>query len=184
MIRMIECKDVTVRDITIVNSPMWVQHYIACDDLLIDGITVSSFVAGNNDGIDVDSCHRVRIANCDIYSGDDAIVLKATSARACKDVTVTNCVLSTHCNAFKLGTESNGGFQNITFSNSTVFDTRLSAVALEMVDGGLLERVTVNNIVLNNVGNAIFIRFREPCTSVFVKRSWRITGNLGTKSRT
>ena len=158
MIRMIECEDITVRDVTIINSPMWVQHYIACEDLVIDGITVNSFVAGNNDGIDIDSCDKVRISNCDIYSGDDAIVLKATSNRPCKNVTVTNCVLSTHCNAFKLGTESNGGFENITFSNSTIYDTRLAGIALEMVDGGLLERVTINNIAMNNVGTAIFMR--------------------------
>jgi polygalacturonase len=158
MIRMIECQDVTVRDVTIVNSPMWVQHYLACEDVLIDGITVNSFVAGNNDGIDIDSCDKVRNSNCEIYSGDDAIVLKATSDRPCKNVTVTNCVLSTHCNAFKLGTESNGGFENITFSNSTIFETRLAGIALEMVDGGLLERVTITNIAMDGVGTAIFLR--------------------------
>lgn len=158
MIRVIQSRDVTVRDITIRNSPMWVQHYLACEDVLIDGITVNSNVAGNNDGIDIDSCRRVRIANCNIYSGDDAIVLKATSDRPCQDVTITNCNLSSHCNAFKLGTESNGGFQNIALSNSSIFDTRLAGIALEMVDGGTLERVSINNIVIQNVGAAIFMR--------------------------
>ncbi len=158
LIRVIQCRDVTVRDVTIRNSPMWVQHYLACDDVLIDGITVHSNVAGNNDGIDIDSCHRVRISNCDIYSGDDAIVLKATSDRACRDVTVTNCNLSSDCNAFKLGTESNGGFQNIAMSNCTIHDTRLAGIALEMVDGGTLERVSVNNVMIQNSGAAIFMR--------------------------
>ncbi|UCF37837.1 MAG: glycoside hydrolase family 28 protein [Acidobacteriota bacterium] len=158
MIRFIQCRDVTVRDVTLRNSPMWVQHYLACDDVLIEGITVDSIVAGNNDGIDIDSCHRVRISNCDIRSGDDAIVLKATSDRACRDVTVTNSVLKSDCNAFKLGTESNGGFQNITFSNSTIYDTGLAAIALEMVDGGTLDQVLVDNIVIRNAGTAIFLR--------------------------
>jgi polygalacturonase len=158
LIRMIECQDIKIKDITLRNSPMWVQHYLACDDVNIDGITVKSRVAGNNDGIDIDSCHRVRIANCNISSGDDAIVLKSTSNRVCQDVVVTNCILSSHCNAFKLGTESNGGFQNIIFSNCTIYDTRLSAIALEMVDGGLLEHVQVNNIVIDGAGAAIFVR--------------------------
>lgn len=158
LIRIIESSDVTVRDVTIRNSAMWVQHYLACDDVLIDGITVHSDVAGNNDGIDIDSCSRVRIANCDIYSGDDAVVLKATSDRICRDVTITNCHLSSRCNAFKLGTESNGGFQNITLSNSTIYDTRLAGIALEMVDGGTLERVSVNNVAIQNSGAAIFMR--------------------------
>lgn len=158
LIRIIESRDVTVRDVTIRDSPMWVQHYLACDDVLIEGITVHSNVAGNNDGIDIDSCHRVRISNCDIYSGDDAIVLKATSDRACKDVTVTNCNLRSDCNAFKLGTESNGGFQNIAMSNCTIHDTRLAGIALEMVDGGMLERVSINNVLIQNSGAAIFMR--------------------------
>lgn len=158
MFRFIECKSVTVRDITIINSPMWVQHYLVCEDVVIDGITVQSHVAGNNDGIDIDSCDKVRISNCIIDSGDDAIVLKATSNRPCKNVVITNCILSSHTNAFKLGTESNGGFENITFSNSVIHDTRLAAIALEMVDGGDLKRVSINNIVMEDCGTAIFIR--------------------------
>ncbi len=158
LIRIIECNNVTVRDVTIQNSAMWVQHYLACDNVNIDGIAVHSVVNHNNDGIDIDSCHKVRISNCEIYSGDDAIVLKATSNRDCRDVTVTNCVLSSRGNAFKLGTESNGGFQNITMNNCTIYDTRECAIALEEVDGGTLERVNVDNIVIRNSGGAIFLR--------------------------
>ncbi len=158
MFRFIECKNIKVRDITIINSPMWVQHYLACEDVLIDGITVNSFVAWNNDGIDIDSCNEVRISNCNINSGDDAIVLKATSNRPCKNVVVTNCIISSHCNAFKLGTESNGGFMNITFNNSVIHTTRLAGIALEMVDGGNLERISINNLSMENCGTAIFIR--------------------------
>jgi hypothetical protein len=115
-------------------------------------------VANNNDGIDIDSCHRVRISNCDISSGDDALVLKATSGRACKNVVVTNCILSSDCNAFKLGTESNGGFQNIVMNNCAIYDTRLAAIAVEMVDGGILERVNIDNVVIENAGTAVFMR--------------------------
>ena len=158
MFRFIECKNIKVRDITIINSPMWVQHYLACEDVLIDGITVNSFVAWNNDGIDIDSCSEVRISNCNINSGDDAIVLKATSDRPCKNVVVTNCIISSHCNAFKLGTESNGGFMNIAFNNSIIHSTRLAGIALEMVDGGNLERISINNLNMENCGTAIFIR--------------------------
>ncbi len=162
MLRFIECKNITVRDITIINSPMWVQHYLACEDVVIDGITVNSFVAGNNDGIDIDSCDKVRISNCNIDSGDDSIVLKATSDRPCKNVTITNCVLNSHTNAFKLGTESNGGFKNITFNNSIIQNTQLAAIALEMVDGGHLERVSVNNIAIENCGTAYLYQAWKP----------------------
>ena len=158
MIRIINCKNIIVKDIHIINSPMWVQHYMSCSNLNIDGITVSSKVNHNNDGIDIDACDNVRISNCDILSGDDAIVIKSTLNRPCKNITITNCALSSDCNAFKLGTESNGDFQNISVSNCTFYNTRLSGIALEMVDGGSLYNVSVSDINMDNVGCAIFIR--------------------------
>lgn len=158
MIRMIGCRGVTVSGVTLKDSPMWVQHYLACEDVYVRGIRVASRVNANNDGIDIDSYDRVRIADCDISSGDDAIVLKSTSARACRNVTVTNCVLSTACNALKLGTESNGGFENIVISNCAVYDTRLAGIALEIVDGGLMDGVSVSGISMNKVGAPVFVR--------------------------
>lgn len=158
LIRMIGCRNVTVSGVTLRDSPMWVQHYLACDNVYIRGISVASRVNANNDGIDIDSCDRVRISDCDISSGDDAIVLKSTSARACRNVVITNCVLSTACNALKLGTESNGGFEDIVISNCAVYDTRLAGVALEIVDGGLMDRVTVSGITMNKVGAPVFVR--------------------------
>jgi len=171
LIRIIECNNVMVKDLTIRNSAMWVQHYLACENVVIEAVTVDSVVNGNNDGIDIDSCRKVRISNCNIISLDDAIVLKSTSDRPCRDVAVSNCVLKSRCNALKLGTESNGGFQNITINNCTVYDTRLCGVALELVDGGGFDRVNVSNIVMENVGCAIFVRLgnrARPFTNVTV----------------
>lgn len=158
LIRMINCRNILLRDVTIMNSPMWVQHFLLCEDVNIDGIKVDSRVNHNNDGIDIDGCSRVRISNCDIVSGDDAIVLKSTLDIPCKNITITNCVLRSDCNAFKLGTETNGGFQNTVFSNCTIYNTPLAGITLQMVDGGTLERVSVSNITMNNVGTAVFIR--------------------------
>jgi polygalacturonase len=158
MIRIINCKNILIRDVTIINSPMWVQHYLLCEDLNIEGISVNSRVNNNNDGIDIDGCNRVRISNCDIISGDDAIVLKSTTDIPCRNITITNCNISSNCSAFKLGTETNGGFENITFSNSNIYDTKISGITLQMVDGGSMERVSISNITMNNVSGAIFIR--------------------------
>jgi polygalacturonase len=158
MIRFIQCRNVTVRDVTIKDSPMWVQHFLACDDVRITGITVRSLVNHNNDGIDIDSCSRVVISDCNIESGDDAIVLKSTSAQVCKDIAITNCVLSTRCNALKMGTESNGGFQNVAITNCVIYNTRLAGIALEIVDGGTMDRIVVSNITMNKIGAPIFIR--------------------------
>lgn len=159
LMRFVACRNLHISGITLQNPAMWTQHYLACEDVLIEGIRVRSRRPGvNNDGIDIDSCRRVRVANCDIDAGDDAIVLKATTSAPCRDVVVTNCVLSTLCNAFKLGTESEGGFDNIVFSNSAIYDTQLAGIALETVDGGDLRRVIISNIVMSNTRYPIFLR--------------------------
>jgi polygalacturonase len=161
LIRLVSCRNVAVTELTIRDSPMWVQHYLACDDVLIHGITVHSRANANNDGIDIDCCQRVVISDSNISSGDDAIVLKSTSSRPTRNVAITNCVLSSHCNAFKLGTESNGGFEDITLSNCTMYDTRLSGLAIEMVDGGLLDGVNISNITMRDVKSVLFIRLGD-----------------------
>lgn len=158
LLRLVNCTNVDVSGIHLKDSPMWVQHYLGCSDVHLHGLTVRSTCNANNDGIDIDACERVSISDCNIISGDDSIVLKSTSGKPCRDVTVTNCVLSSWCNALKLGTESVGSFANIAISNCSIHDTNISGLALEMVDGGTLENISVSGLVMRNVKNAIFMR--------------------------
>ena len=158
LVRMVRCREVRVEGLTFRDSPMWVQHYLACDDVTIRGITVASHANHNNDGLDIDGCRRVVVANCRIDSGDDAIVLKSTADRPCRDVTVTGCVLRSTCNALKMGTESNGGFANIAITGCAVYDTRLAGLALEIVDGGTMDGVVVSGLTMRGVGTPIFLR--------------------------
>jgi len=169
LMRMIECKRVSVTGVTLLNSAMWVQHYLACDDVVIDGVTVHSLVNVNNDGLDIDGCSRMRVSNCSITSGDDAIVLKSTSPRPCRAITITNCYLSSRCAAFKCGTESSGGFYDIAVTNCVIEDTRLEGIALELVDGGVMDGVTISNIRMRQVRGGIFVRLgnrARPCLAV------------------
>ena len=161
------CRNILVRDLTIENAPNYNISLLGCDFVDITGVTIRN---GYCDGIDPDSCRHVRIANCFIESWDDAIVPKASPSlgylRATEHVTVTNCVLTTACNALKLGTESSGGFKDIVFSNCSVFSSpnlwpgrrATSGVSLEMVDGGAIERVAVANITMRDVRAPIFVR--------------------------
>jgi polygalacturonase len=158
LVRMIGCREVRVEGLAFRDSPMWVQHYLACDGVTVRGITVASHANHNNDGLDIDCCRRVVVANCRIDSGDDAIVLKSTAGRPCRDVTVTGCVLRSTCNALKMGTESNGGFENVTITGCAVYDTRLAGVALEIVDGGTMDGIVVSGLTMRGVGAPIFVR--------------------------
>ena len=112
----------------------------------------------NNDGIDIDGCHFVHITGCHIDCEDDAIVFKSTMDRSCENIYVNDCVLTTMCNALKCGTESNGGFRNITIKDIHIHDTGLSGIALEIVDGGIMDSIVISDITMEHVNNPIFIR--------------------------
>ncbi|MBX3007150.1 MAG: hypothetical protein KF816_03880 [Melioribacteraceae bacterium] len=169
VIRFVECKNIRIENITMQNSAMWMQQYLACEDLFITGIRVYNHANQNNDMMDIDGCKNVIIANCIGDTDDDGITLKSTSFAVTENVVITNCVISSHCNAIKFGTESHGGFRNISISNMVVkpsIDTipiyghkkGISGITLGMVDGGILEGVTISNIRIEGTHVPIYMR--------------------------
>jgi polygalacturonase len=169
VIRLVNCRDVLVENVSLRNSGMWMQQYLACRRVRIHGISVDNHSTYNNDGMDLDGCRDVVVSDCRIDSDDDGICLKSTCDRPCENVTITNCVVSSHCNAIKFGTESCGGFRNVTVTNCAISsptatkaiygtDRGIGGVALELVDGGTLENVAVSNLTIDGVSTPIFLR--------------------------
>ena len=172
LIRFIQSQDITVRGITLRNSGCWMQHYLACDRVRIEDIQVYNRNNYNNDALDIDGCHDVVVRGLLSDSDDDGITLKSTSPRLCENVRISDCVLSSHCNAVKLGTETNGGFRNINISGIVVKPSAdqssqffgapskmgTSALSLEIVDGGVMENVSVSNFTVEGTESPIFIR--------------------------
>ncbi|MFT3780551.1 MAG: glycosyl hydrolase family 28-related protein [Nibricoccus sp.] len=175
------CRNVILRDVTILNGGHMAVLATGVDNLTIDNLKVDTL----RDGFDVDACRNVRISNCSVNSPhDDGICLKSSfglgEARACENITITNCQVTGYdagsfldgtfkrtmerapdrdgpTGRIKFGTESNGGFKNITISNC-VFD-RSRGLALETVDGGVIEDVTISNITMREVSNSpLFLR--------------------------
>jgi len=175
------CRNVTLKEITLLRCGHFALLATGVDNLTITGVMVDT----NRDGFDIDCCRNVRISDCTVNSPwDDAIVLKSSYGlgffRDTENVTITNCFVSgydigsVHDGTFqrhepqapdqgyvtgriKLGTESSGGFRNITISNS-VFE-RCRGIALETVDGGVLEDIVIDNITMRDIVNApIFLR--------------------------
>mgnify|MGYP000010770166 FL=1 len=170
-ILLISCKNVSVSGVTMLNSAIWNQHYLDCEDVTVTDIRVFNHANGNNDGIDIDGCRRFILSDSVIDSDDDGIVLKSTGIAPCEDIVITNCIVSSFANAIKCGTESTGGFRNILISDCIVKPSRsegervikstptgITAISLEVVDGGVMEGVTVNNILIEGTECPLYIR--------------------------
>ena len=171
------CRNVTLRDISILHGGHFAILATGVDNLTIDNLKIDT----NRDAIDIDCCRNVRISNCSVNSPwDDGICLKDSYglgfARSTDHVTITNCYVTggyeegTMLDAtykrfapdfkvprngrIKFGTESNGGFRNITISNCVIEDCR--GIALESVDGAILEDVAITNITMRDIVDVPF----------------------------
>lgn len=178
------CNRVIIRDLSVLNGGHFAILATGVNNMTIDNVTLDT----DRDGMDIDCCANVRISNCTVNSpADDAIVLKTSyalgSARPTENVTISDCLvagsyiegsvldgtfrlfdpLSRQAHGtgrIKLGTESNGDFKNIAISNC-IFD-RCQGLAIESVDGSVIENLTATNLVMRDITTApIFIRLGE-----------------------
>ncbi|WP_182867962.1 glycoside hydrolase family 28 protein [Rhodopirellula sp. JC639] len=161
LLRMDHCDQLTFSGVTFKRPAFWGLHLVDCKNIHFDAITVRMRNNNyNNDGLDLDGCENVLIKNCDIESGDDAICLKS-SKNPCRNIVVRDCRVASNTAALKFGTSSHGGFIDVRVSNCYFYDCPMGAIKLQLVDGGRLENVDISRIVMENVGNPIFIRLGD-----------------------
>ena len=176
-----EARNVALRDFTILNGGHFALLATGVDDLTIENL----FIDTNRDGLDIDNCRRVTVKGCRVNTpNDDAIVLKAGYSlgqkRPTEDVLISDCHVSGFdlgtlydgtrgrtqefspdrdrvTGRIKLGTESSGDFRRIRIENCTFERSR--GLAIETVDGGIIEDVSVSNLTMRDVTTApLFLR--------------------------
>lgn len=158
LLRMDNCDNLTFSGVTYKRPAFWGIHLVDCRDIHFNAVTVRMRNNNyNNDGLDLDGCENVLIENCDIESGDDAICLKS-SKNPCRNIVVRNCRVASNTSPLKFGTSSRGGFIDVTVTNCYFYDSPMGAIKLQLVDGGRMENIDISRIVMENVGNPIFIR--------------------------
>jgi polygalacturonase len=157
LINFVRCSHVRVADVTLRDSACWVENYTACDDLTVDHVTVRSQANWNNDGIDVSGCRHVRVAHCDIDSADDGICLKSNGSD-CEDVDVHDCRVRSWANAIKFGTVSFGGFRHVAIRHVQVWGSGHAGLSIESVDGAVIDDLTVSDVAMTNLRQAILIK--------------------------
>ncbi len=168
-IRFVTCTNVYVSGLMLINSPQWMEHYLNCENVMLEDLNVFNHAHQNNDGMDIDGCRNVYVRNCRVDSDDDGICLKSNGPDSCENVLIENCIASSHCNALKLGTETTGGFKNILYRNCQVVPsvtgphfvngtpTARTAITLIITDGGTMENVWFDKIEATDCITPIFV---------------------------
>ncbi|RLD62845.1 MAG: hypothetical protein DRI95_12485 [Bacteroidetes bacterium] len=163
------CTNIVIEGIKLQHPAAWTQHYLKCDGVTIRDIKIFSHGGENNDMVDINQSSNVVITGLIGDSDDDGITLKSTGEGLVENVVISDCIIRSRTNAIKAGTESYGGFRHITITNCTIspsvtdhgfsgFKEGLAGIALEIVDGGIMENVTISNLVIEETTAPIFIR--------------------------
>jgi polygalacturonase len=175
MVEIVQCRNVRISGVTLMNSAGWTLRPIDCESVFIDGVRIRNpFWGRNTDGMDITACRNVFVSNCDIIGGDDGICLKSENPYGndvppSKNITISNCAISSASNGFKMGTATFGAFENIVFSNSVIYSDSgspmmnrvIGGINIETVDGGSVDGVVISNIRMQNVRAPIFVRLGQ-----------------------
>ena len=165
LIQILNCRKLSITDITLKDSPFWTVNPVYCDDVTVRGVTIQAPEdAPNTDGIDPESCRNVHISDCHIDVGDDCITIKSGRdrqgrriARPAENYTITNCTMLHGHGGVVIGSEMSGGARRIAISNC-VFQGTDRGIRLKTTRGrgGVVEDVRVSNIVMRDIkGEAI-----------------------------
>jgi polygalacturonase len=165
LIQILDCKRLSITDLTIRNPPFWTINPVGCDDVSVRGVTIDNpDDSPNTDGIDPESCRNVHISDCHISAGDDCVTLKSGRdrqgrrlGRAIETVTITNCTMLHGHGGVVIGSEMSGGARRIAVSNC-VFDGTDRGIRIKSTRGrgGVVEDVRISNIVVHDIkGEAI-----------------------------
>lgn len=172
LIRVLDCRQVHIRDLHLKDAACWMQNYLNCEDLLIEHLTVDNEANFNNDGLDIDGCRRVIVRHCFINAEDDALCFKGASQRPTEQVLIENCRLYSSCNGLKFGTDSQGDFRRVLARNLEVGGSGPqmralirrksdSGISWEVVDGGTVEDILATDIRIVRAESPLFLRLGD-----------------------
>jgi len=154
LVLLLRCTDVRIEGLSFVRSPSWTINPYACRRLVIESVYIHTSLREGvwADGIDPDGCSDVRISNCTIETGDDAIVFYSTPiwgpALPCENITITNCRLSSASSAIKFCDGNNVCVRNVVIDNCVITDSN-RGIAFMTFDGGSVSDVVISNCTID-----------------------------------
>ena len=168
----VECADVAVRDVIFRDMSCWSCLFHGCENVTVGGVTVRNGLRNmNTDGFDVDSCRNVRIGDCDITTGDDAIAIRGVPSylkdktKVCENIRVSNIVCRVSADGVRVGV-GNGTIRNVRVSDMTIERAGrglhvqccyVKAKSNMTVKGVDISDVTFERIKIRDVADAVLV---------------------------
>ena len=161
MIRIYQCKNILIQDVTFENSPAWTTHLMMSEHITIKNLKVKNpWYGTNTDALDLESCKNALVEDCNFDTGDDGITIKSgrdaegrKRGMPTQDVIVNNCIVYHAHGGFVVGSEMSGGTNNMFISNCTFIGTDIGLrFKTTRGRGGIVENIFVNNVNMKDIG--------------------------------
>lgn len=170
-LHLVSSRRVRLEGLRLCNSAYWMARFLQCREVRLRDLDIFNHCNLNNDGLDIDSCEDVLVSGCTIDSSDDGIVIKSESHQPCRNIVISDCLVSSHASAIKLGTACIGGFEHILVHHCVIRPSRspemhhvfgywkgMTGLDVAAVDGGQARDIQFDHITIAGVANPIFVR--------------------------
>jgi DNA sulfur modification protein DndE len=160
MIRVYQCKNILIQDVTFENSPAWTTHLMMSEHITLKNLKVKNpWYGTNTDALDLESCKNALVEDCNFDTGDDGITIKSgrdaegrKRGMPTQDIIVNNCTVYHSHGGFVVGSEMSGGAKNLYVSNSTFIGSDIGLrFKTTRGRGGTVENVYVNNVNMKDI---------------------------------
>lgn len=185
-ILLVNCRRVALRGLHLRNSAYWMARLLRCTDVRVQHLDIFNHCNVNNDGLDIDSCEDVLVSGCRIDASDDGIVIKSETRHPARRIIVSDCHVSSHASAIKLGTASCGGFADVLVHHCVIRPSRspemhhcfgywkgMTGLDVASVDGGSSRDIRFDNIMMDGVANPVFVRLGNRNSTISVPANRR-----------
>jgi polygalacturonase len=155
-----ECREVIVRDVQMLRSPFWTLHFADCDGVLVSGVRIkTSLDTPNSDGLDITSSSNVRVSDCDIRTGDDAIAITGYATHfelpgyvnkknVCENITITNCQLQSRSSGIRIGFLDQNEVRNILINNVNILESN-RGIGIFVRDQASVSHVFISQVTIH-----------------------------------
>ena len=171
LVVLLRCENVLIENVTFRDSPSWTFRIGDCDGVHVRGISIlNNLLVPNSDGIHCTTSRNVRISDCDIRAGDDAIIVtgfgdeitpwldesrqrdytrrkRGNKTGYAENIVVTNCTLQSRSSGIRVGYGDNN-MRNCTFSNLVIYDSN-RGIGLFARDAGSISNMLFSNITIH-----------------------------------
>lgn len=150
------CKNVTIKDVIVLNSNAWVCQGYETENARIDGIKIIS-ARPNGDGITLQSCRNVEVENCFVRSWDDSLVVKNYNGNT-EGIHFSNMQLWTDlAQSMEVGYETNKGqkpdasITDVSFTDICVLHNyHKPVISVHNADDAIVSGITFRNITVED----------------------------------